>query len=964
MDTFRSLVLVTAMGLVPAITSVILYLLIKRTKLSKLNYWVSQTIIGVIFGAIAIFSTEYGVYFGGGTINVRDAAPLCAGLIFGAPAGLISAVIGAVERGLAAMWGVGQYTQWACVLGTLAAGIIGALVKKFMFNNRAVKWFYGLSVGIVVETLHMLMVFLTHLDDIETAYGVVSTAYLPMAVACSASVTFATLIVYVLDREFYRKDSIYNKEERKKPTITSVFQFGLLLLMLLCFVLTTAFLTVAQTNLANHSAVKLMNLNASDVVDEIEKESDKNLLDITRNIAKSIDDFIELKKESDVDITINEFLNKTLEENDISEISIIDENGIIVYSTTADFVGFDMSSGDQSKEFLCLLEDTDIYVQTYQPIAYDNAISYKYAGAKLKSGGFVQTGFNAERFQRDINDKVKGITETRRIGEKGYIIVANSKWEIVSDPTGTSGLNLNVVGVWIDTKTMPEGKIYRDKINGVDSLWCYHTIEGYYILSIIPEDEAFFYRNIGIYELFLMEILLFSFLFILIFFLNKKIVGDNFREVNIGLNKITGGDLDVKIEVSKNREFEALSNGINTTVDKLKDYIAEAEQRIDAELKYAKEIQHSVLPNVFPPFPEHKEIDIFAKMKTAKQVGGDFYDFFMLPQNRLAFVVADVSGKGIPAAMFMMRSRTLIKNFAEMELSVDEILYKANNKICEHNESNMFVTAWVGILDLKTGVVDFVNAGHNFPLVKLSSSFEYLETTPSFILGGMSDFPYKKYSVTLKAGDMLYLYTDGVTEAQDIDGNLYGESRLHKFLNDSKETDVEIICNNVMEDVKAYAGKAEQSDDITMMCIRYNGADGDKSDNVVTIPVELTGIDTVNEFIDNKLKACKTDESVRRDIAVINDEIISNIVNYGYEDKTDKTITVRIDELSDIIKITYIDSGIKYNPLEKSDPDVTLSAKQRTVGGLGIFLVKKMTDNMTYYYEDGKNHLQIEKSLV
>lgn len=961
MEYFEPIIKLTLMGFIPVIMSIVLFLLVKKTKFGKINYWVTQIIVGILFGGFAILSTECGIPMSGAMVNVRDAAPLCAGLIFGPTAGIVAGTVGAVERYFAAFWGVGVYTQWACVLGTFAAGVVGALVKKFIFGKRAVKWYYGFAVGASVETFHMFMVYLTHLDDIENAYAVVAKCYIPMVIACSVSVALATFITYQLDKKLFRPESIY--KDRKKPTISSVFQIGLLFLVLIGFALSITFMTVVQTNLSNSSAVKVMNLNAQDVISEIEQASDKNLLSITEHIAENIEEYLALKGKNETDLTVGEILKITKEANDVSEISIVDKNGIITYSSKPNYVGFDMSSGTQAAEFLCLLGDTETFVQSYQPITYNKNETCKYAGVKLSTGGFVQVGYDAERFQKDIDEKIRGISENRRIGEKGFIIVANKDWEIVSDPLGYTGQNLNVYGIWIDTNTMPEGVNFTEIVNNENCLWNYHTIEGYYIVSVYPEAEAFLYRNIGVYETVQMEIIVFFCMFILIFLLIKRIVVDNFRKVNIGLNDITDGNLDVKIDVTENREFEALSDGINTTVDKLKEYIAEAEQRIDAELKYAKEIQHSVLPSIFPPFPDRKEMDIFATMETAKQVGGDFYDFYMLPNNRLAFLMADVSGKGIPAAMFMMRSRTLIKSLAEMGLSVEQILYRANNKLCNHNDSNMFVTAWMGILDINTGHVDFVNAGHNFPLVKLGKNFEYLETTPDFILAGWDGFKYKKYSLNLKKGDMLYLYTDGVTEAQNIDGQLYGESRLHRYINSLEHSDVTDICNKIMADVHAYAGEAEQSDDITMMCIRYNGVDYAGDDNEITVPAELASIEKVTDFVVKKLQLCNADESVIRDFAVINDEIVSNIANYAYEDSTGQTITVRIDELSDTLKMTYIDSGYPYNPLEKQDPDITLAASERAIGGLGIFLVKKMTDNMTYYYEDGKNHLQIEKSI-
>ena len=242
------------------------------------------------------------------------------------------------------------------------------------------------------------------------------------------------------------------------------------------------------------------------------------------------------------------------------------------------------------------------------------------------------------------------------------------------------------------------------------------------------------------------------------------------------------------MDVRSHVEFEDLSDDINFTVDTLKRYIADAAARIDAELAFAKAIQHSALPSVFPPYPNRKEFDIWATMHTAKEVGGDFYDFYFVDDDTLAFLVADVSGKGIPAAMFMMQSKTLLKSCAESGMSVEEVFTNANAKLCEGNEADMFVTAWMGYLNLKTGLLTFANAGHNPPLVKhADGSFSYLKSRAGFVLAGMDSVRYRKNELQLEPGDVLYLYTDGVTEANNSGNELYSEERLLSLLNAQEE---------------------------------------------------------------------------------------------------------------------------------------------------------------------------------
>lgn len=278
------------------------------------------------------------------------------------------------------------------------------------------------------------------------------------------------------------------------------------------------------------------------------------------------------------------------------------------------------------------------------------------------------------------------------------------------------------------------------------------------------------------------------------------------------------------VDVRSNEEFASLSDDINTTVDTLKCYIDEAAARIDKEQEFARKIQHAALPSVFPPYPKREDFSIYASMDAAKEVGGDFYDFYMLGEDKLAFLVADVSGKGIPAAMFMMTAKTLIKGFAETGLEVNEVFTQSNAKLCEGNEADMFVTAWMGILDLKTGVLSYANAGHNPPALRSrDGDYAFVRSRPNLILAGMDGVQYRKHELQLRPGDELYLYTDGVTEAQNLSNELFGEQRLLSSLNEAKGMSVEEICKKVKADVDIFAGAADQFDDITMLSIKWNG---------------------------------------------------------------------------------------------------------------------------------------------
>ena len=244
-------------------------------------------------------------------------------------------------------------------------------------------------------------------------------------------------------------------------------------------------------------------------------------------------------------------------------------------------------------------------------------------------------------------------------------------------------------------------------------------------------------------------------------------------------------------------------------------------ERLATELSLASSIQANMLPNIFPAFPNRTDFDIHASMTPAKQVGGDFYDFFMVDDNHLGMVIADVSGKGIPASLFMVITKTLIKDHALIGLSPSEVFCKINNMLIENNKEELFVTAWFGILDLTTGKLTYSNAGHNPPIIKVGNEIEYMKTKPGFILAGLENFKYKSTEIQLHRGDKIFLYTDGVTEAANASNELYGEERLLECIKKNDGLNCQELIEAVKSDVKEFVGDAEQSDDLTMLAFDY-----------------------------------------------------------------------------------------------------------------------------------------------
>ena len=923
------------------VLSVVLYILEKKTPFSKANYKLKQTIIGFLFGALAVFSTQYGIDVNGAVMNVRDASPLCAGLIFGAPAGIISGLIGGIYRYVAVLWGAGTYTRLACSISTALAGFIAAILRKFKFDNKKPSWIYGIGVGLICEVLHMLMIFFTNMSDANKAFTFVQKCTLPMILANSIAVAAAMLVISLIGKE-----KIHIKNEKKQ--ISQTFQFWLFVCIVIAYAATSLFTYSLQTGMTSRETEILLNTNISDVERDIREASDKNLLEITKAVAN------EYKNSAD--------LKSLCEKYDISGINIVDGSGVITKSTMPEFIGYDMASGEQSKEFLVLLNDKDEFVQGYQPLSIDESITRKYAGVKLEKGGFIQVGYDAERFQKDIDTHIIGYTKNRHIGHNGFILVCKENGAVVSDKPEYEGKNLSDLGMSIGHPEMSigstnEGEIYETVFGGTPLYCTYAFVEGYYIIGAIPKADALYMRNASLYVSVFMEILIFAALFILIYFLIKKIIIDNLRKINSTLSEITDGNLNVTVDVRSNEEFASLSDDINQTVSTLKRYIADAAARIDKELEFAKQIQYSALPAIFPPFPNRNDFEIYAKMVTAKEVGGDFYDFYMLSEHTLAFMIADVSGKGIPAAMFMMRAKTTIKDLAESGLNPDEIFTVANKRLCENNDAGMFVTAWLGILDLKTGVVRFVNAGHNPPLVRHEDGeFEYLKARGGMVLAGMDGVKYRTNELSLSPGDMIFLYTDGVTEATNGSGELYGDDRLISLANQNITKNTKQLISAVKEGVDEFVGDAPQFDDITMLAVSLNYIKGEEKITVIPNKKSFAAVQSFGEALTEKLAVMP---KIANKVNIAIDEIYSNIVNYSGAD-----IAVMKYEIADgKLILTFTDNGVQYNPLETKEPDVTLSAEERKIGGLGIFMVKKMTESMEYKYENEKNVLSIVISL-
>ena len=431
---------------------------------------------------------------------------------------------------------------------------------------------------------------------------------------------------------------------------------------------------------------------------------------------------------------------------------------------------------------------------------------------------FVES--EAEILADEIEDYGSRLSKDSLVfGLEGAIVLAEND-EIVA-----SGLDFLEVSSLSDLcpgydKTVKD-EVTDLTLNGVGGIGVIKEVNGVTAVIFMPESEIYSGRNEALAYLLFGLFVLFMLLFEIISITVHQYVVEPIQVVNRSLAQIRAGNLNEKAAVNGNSEFEELSLGINTTVDALKETMRQIEEKNRQELEFAREVQNSALPS---GSLSGSGFVTLGSMQAAREVGGDFYDYFLIGEDKLAIVIADVSGKGVPAALFMMTAKTLIRNFVLGGRSPAEALHLANVQLCENNEKGMFVTVWLGILDLQDGRLEFANAAHNPPLLKKSGDpfiyMDYKKYRRGLVLGGLAEVRYSNNEIYLSPGDVLFLYTDGVTEAVNHDLELYGEDRLLKCMEDNYGLAPELLLRAVRSSIDVFASGMEQYDDITMVVLK------------------------------------------------------------------------------------------------------------------------------------------------
>jgi len=385
-------------------------------------------------------------------------------------------------------------------------------------------------------------------------------------------------------------------------------------------------------------------------------------------------------------------------------------------------------------------------------------------------------------------------------------------------------------------------------------------------------------------------------------------------------------------------------------------------ERIESELKIAHDIQMSMVPKTFPPFPDRTEVDIYATLVPAREVGGDFYDFFFIDDHRLCFAIGDVSGKGVPASLFMALTKTMFRaTGGRQNATAETIISRLNGEICRDNESCMFVTVFCGVLDVRSGQVEYSNAGHNLPYVLSNGVVTAVPKTGGMALGVTESVDFHAGRLLLKPGDRLVLYTDGVTEAMDKDDQLFSESRMEETLQGVNGQSSEEVIKRVVKDVHHFSAGAPQSDDITLLVLGYTGPkEAHERSLFALLRNDLAELQRLNQLVSDFAESHGLPSELVFRLTLVLEEIITNVISYGYEDEMEHEISVRLSWEDPDMKIEVEDDGHPFNPLEAPPPDMVKPLAERPVGGLGIHLVREMMDKLEYRRENDKNLLVLK----
>ncbi len=799
----------------------------------------TRLLIGLVFGTCSVLSTHFGVTYSNMVLNVRDLGPLIAGLFFHPVSGIVAGVVGGVERYIAGRFlNIGAYTTVACSVSTLLAGLLAALLNRRVFRREPPRAILAFFIGAVTEVFHMYAVFLTHRNDVSNAYEVVRICSVPMILFTGLGMV---LCAFVFSDRKGGLRGFFLRTPASKKSVSRQFQFWMLVAITIVFVVNFFISYSLETQSAYEEArIRLSDWarhirnnyeSASEGFDELDQYIRDDLLNETKMVSFSLEAAGGAQRVSDE--TFRSFCSLL----GAKGLYVLDAKGALLRESGEPWtpVGRSMS-GAHPPAYEDLIAGKTEEANFLDPGAPDRltVIVRTEAGMIQARFDFVAT-LNALQFtdMQGIFTEYKAPDGANFLmfyysenpdsdnGLLNGMVIASSTWEGKGPFAGGEPARSVPPEVLAELERHLDGSVFYSESFSYPALVRVSPVaDELWSLVLYNAETAFDSRDAHMYENTFSDLLVFATLFIMVSVLMEALLADPLRSVNASLNRIINGNLEESVSVQTSSEFATLSRDINMTVDALKGYISAAEKRMQQELLMAKTIQASALPRNFD-LPRD-EFELYALMDPAREVGGDFYDFFFVGPNRLALVIADVSGKGIPASLFMMRSKTAIRNLAEGGKSPAEIMAEANHTLCEGNDAEMFVTVWLGLIDLETGEMVCANAGHEYPaILRAGGAYELLKDKHSMALAAMDGLPMKEYTLQLNPGDRLFVYTDGVPEAINEQVEQYGTDRMLDALNRHRNQPQKTLLPLVLENLRRFVGAAEQFDDITMLGFHF-----------------------------------------------------------------------------------------------------------------------------------------------
>ncbi|MDD2960976.1 MAG: SpoIIE family protein phosphatase [Muribaculaceae bacterium] len=510
--------------------------------------------------------------------------------------------------------------------------------------------------------------------------------------------------------------------------------------------------------------------------------------------------------------------------------------------------------------------------------------------------------------------------------------------------------------------------------DGEESMAFYTSIPeiGWSLCNVCPSSVILAELNYYTFALVIILLIATSLLFFCIFRVIKRL-SRPLEEFSKSVSEISHGNFMAELpKVTSEDEMKTLHTSFENMQVSLVKYTkelkrtAQEQQRIESELQIARTIQQGMLPKIFPPFPERNDLDLSAQLKAAKEVGGDLYNFF-IENERLYFMVGDVSGKGIPASLVMAITSSIFNTVSHGEDSPKNIMTKLNKAVCSGNDTNMFVTVFVGILDLNSGEMRICNAGHNPPLVlEPNKPSEYLKLQHNLPIGVIPEFKFKEEIYKVSANTTMVLYTDGITEAENAENELYGEQRLKEILETNKQEEAKTISEKVLIDVSRHAGITPQSDDITLLVLKYNPIADTQFLERLVLGYETQEITKLEQFIETLGQDLNLDFKLINNINLALEEAVANVIMYSKKENTADSFTVEVTLNHDKSMLTFIitDSGEAFDPTQKREEDINVPLEERKIGGLGIVLIKKIMDSISYQRKNGNNILILNKNIT